>query len=145
MSRGTIADVNQSERTATELKINKQRSYATISDNQKALEECLRNVIRAMDKYATVYGLAPEGEYDVSFDWDDSILTDRDQQNQERLMLLNAGIISKVEYRMWYFGETKAQAEAAIQAVQQEQTDAMAAMALLPQVGKQGESPPAPE
>lgn len=145
LSRGTIADVNQSERTATELKINKQRSYATISDNQKALEECLRNVIRAMDKYATVYGLAPEGEYDVSFDWDDSILTDRDQQNQERLMLLNAGIISKVEYRMWYFGETKAQAEAAIQAVQQEQTDAMAAMALLPQVGKQGESPPAPE
>lgn len=145
LSRGTIADVNQSERTATELKINKQRSYATISDNQKALEDCLRNVIRAMDKYATVYGLAPEGEYDVSFDWDDSILTDRDQQNQERLMLLNAGIISKVEYRMWYFGETKAQAEAAIQAVQQEQTDAMAAMALLPQVGKQGESPPAPE
>ena len=98
-----------------------------------------------MDKYATVYGLAPEGEYDVSFDWDDSILTDRDQQNQERLMLLNAGIISKVEYRMWYFGETKAQAEAAIQAVQQEQTDAMAAMALLPKVGQQGESPPAPE
>lgn len=145
LSRGTIADVNQSERTATELKINKQRSYATISDNQKALEECLRNVIRAMDKYATVYGLAPEGEYDVSFDWDDSILTDRDQQNQERLMLLNAGIISKVEYRMWYFGETKAQAEAAIQAVQQEQTDAMAAMALLPKVGQQGESPPAPE
>ena len=145
LSRGTIADVNQSERTATELKINKQRSYATISDNQKALESCLRNVIRAMDKYATVYGLAPEGEYDVSFDWDDSILTDRDQQNQERLLLLNAGIISKVEYRMWYFGETKAQAEAAISAVQQEQADSMAAMTLLPSVGQQGESPPAPE
>lgn len=146
LSRGTIADVNQSERTATELKINKQRSYATISDNQKALEECLRNVIRAMDKYASVYNLAPEGEYDVSFDWDDSILTDRDQQNQEMLMLLNSGIISKVEYRMWYFGETKAQAQAAIESVQKEQTDSMLAMqTLLPNVNQNNPTPPAPE
>lgn len=145
LSRGTIADVNQTERTATELKMSKQKSYSTVSENQKALEECLRAVIRAMDKYATVYGLAPEGEYDVSFDWDDSILNDRDQQNQEKLMQLNAGIISKAEYRMWYYGETKAQAKAAIQAVQQENAEFMAATALLPQVGQQTASPPAPE
>ena len=145
LSRGTIADVNQSERTATELKINKQRSYVTISGNQKALEDCLRNVIRAMDKYASVYNLAPEGEYDVSFDWDDSILTDRDQQNQEMLMLLNSGIISKVEYRMWYFGETKAQALAAIEEVQNEQVSSMAALSLLPQINQSTQSPPAPE
>lgn len=143
LSRGTIADVNDTERTATELKINKQRSYATIADNQKALEACLRNVIRAMDKYATVYGLAPEGDYDVSFDWDDSILTDRDQQNQEMLMLLNAGIISKVEYRMWYYGETKAQAQAAIEEVRQEQAESM--MSMLPDIGQANSPPPAPE
>ena len=143
LSRGTIADVNDTERTATELKINKQRSYATIADNQKALEACLRNVIRAMDKYATVYGLAPEGDYDVSFDWDDSILTDRDQQNQEMLMLLNAGIVSKVEYRMWYYGETKAQAQAAIEEVRQEQAESM--MSMLPDIGQANSPPPAPE
>ena len=96
-----------------------------------------------MDKYATVYGLAPEGDYDVSFDWDDSILTDRDQQNQEMLMLLNAGIISKVEYRMWYYGETKAQAQAAIEEVRQEQAESM--MSMLPDIGQANSPPPAPE
>ena len=96
-----------------------------------------------MDKYATVYGLAPEGDYDVSFDWDDSILTDRDQQNQEMLMLLNAGIVSKVEYRMWYYGETKAQAQAAIEEVRQEQAESM--MSMLPDIGQANSPPPAPE
>lgn len=121
LSRGTLSDANQDARTATELRIIKQRSYATIHDNQTALEHCLKNVIHAMDVYATAYGLAPEGDYDVSFDWDDSIITDTDQQLQERLLLLNAGIISKSEFREWYFGETHSQAAAAVTAISQEQ------------------------
>ncbi|MCC8043909.1 MAG: phage portal protein [Clostridiales bacterium] len=128
LSRGTLSDANVDARTATELKIVKQRSYATIADNQKALESCLKNVIRAMDKYATMYHLAPEGEYDVSFEWDDSIITDTEQQMNERLMLLNAGIIGKAEFREWYFGETSAQAQAAIEALTQEQLAGMEQM-----------------
>lgn len=125
LSRGTLSDANVDARTATELRIVKQRSYATIADNQKALETCLKNVIRAMDKYATMYKLAPEGEYDVSFDWDDSIVTDSEQQMNEMLMLYNAQIISKQEFREWYFKETSAQAKAAIEALQQEQLAGM--------------------
>ena len=63
LARGTISDLNTvAARTATELMLVKQRSYATISDNQTALEHCLRDVIRAMDVYATTYNLAPAGE-----------------------------------------------------------------------------------
>lgn len=135
LARGTLAESPSEARTATELRILKQRSYATIADNQRALEGCLRDVIRAMDKYATMYGLAPEGEYDVSFEWDDSIITDTDQQMQERLMLLNAGVYSKAELREWYFGETPVQAKAAIEAVTAEQAEGMENLeALLPKV-----------
>ena len=128
LSRGTLSDANQEARTATEIKIIKQRTYTTVSDNQAALETCLRDVIRVMDAYATIYGLAPEGDYDVSFEWDDSILTDTDLQTQERLMLLNAGIISKAEFREWYFGETKAQAKAGITSVTEEQVNTAKAL-----------------
>ncbi|MBR0411069.1 MAG: phage portal protein [Eubacterium sp.] len=128
LSRGTLSDANVEARTATEIKIIKQRSYTTIADNQAALERCLKDVVRAMDKYATLYKLAPEGEYDVSFEWDDSILTDTDAEMQERMMMLNAGIISKAEFREWYFGETKAQAKAAIESITEEQAENMKAM-----------------
>ena len=120
LSRGTFSDANVDARTATELKIVKQRSYATVADNQKALEKCLRDVLRAMDVYATLYGLAPEGEYAASFEWDDSILTDVDQQLQQRLLLVNSGIMSKAELRQWYLGETEAAAEAAVKKIQGE-------------------------
>ena len=128
LSRGTLSDANVEARTATEIKIIKQRSYTTISDNQAALERCLKEVVRVMNKYATTYNLAPEGEYEVSFEWDDSILTDTDAQMQEYLMMLNAGIISKAEFREWYFGETKAQAKAAIDGITEEKKADMDAM-----------------
>jgi len=118
LSRGTLSDAPLEARTATELRILRQRTYATIADNQTALERCLRDVVRAMDKYATIYGLAPEGEYEVSFEWDDSILTDRAQEMSERLELMSQGIISKAEMRQWYTGETEPQAKAAIKAIQ---------------------------
>ena len=120
LSRGTFSDANVDARTATELRIAKQRSYATVADNQKALERCLRDVLRAMDKYATIYRLAPEGEWEASFDWDDSVLTDASAQLQERLLLLNAGVIGKAELRRWYLGESKEQAEAALAAMRNE-------------------------
>lgn len=143
LSRGTIADAVVEARTATELKILRSRSFATIADNQTALEKCLKDVVKAMDKYATIYHLAPEGEYDVSFEWDDSILTDTEQQMNERLMLVNAGMMGRVEFRMWYFGETRAQAEAAIEAITKEKTDQMEAMnPMLPSLGGGAGSPP---
>lgn len=117
LSRGTLSDANDAAKTATELKIQKQRSFATVLDNQKALERCLRDVLRAMDKYATLYGLAPEGEWDVSFEWDDSIIVDSETQMGQLLSLVNAGLMSKVEFRQWYFGESEAQAKAALDVV----------------------------
>ena len=128
LSRGTLSDANVEARTATELRIVQQRSYATIADNQKALERCLRDVVRAMNKYADIYGMAPEGDYEVSFEWDDSIMTDMNQQLEERLALMSAGVIGKQEFRQWYFGETEAQARAALEKLQQEQADSVKAM-----------------
>ena len=131
MSRGTIAQLEHTTdaKTATELRIMRQRSYATVADNQTALQRCLEDVIRVMDFYATEYKLAPPGAYETSFEWDDSIMVDTEQQLNERLTLLNAGVENKVGMRMWYFGETEAQAKAAIERAVQEEADHMSAVA----------------
>lgn len=131
LARGTISEVSGNEaKSATEIKILKQRTYATVHDNQMALEACLRDVVRAMDKFATLYNLAPEGDYEISFDWDDSILTDQEQRMNEYLALRAQGLMSKKEIRMWYFGETEEQAEAALQAVLDEAAQTQQSMML---------------
>lgn len=125
LSRGTISDAAAEARTATELKILKQRSYQANADIQEAIEACLKDVIYVMNTYASLYKITPEGEYDVNFEWDDSIIVDIDMEIQKRMTLLQNGITSKLETRMWYFGETERQAKEALQQVDGEAKEQM--------------------
>lgn len=125
LSRGTISDAAAEARTATELKILKQRSYQTNADIQKATEDCLKDTIYIMNAYASLYKITPEGEYDVNFEWDDSIIVDVDMEIQKRITLMQNGITSKLETRMWYFGETERQAKEALQQVDSEAKEQM--------------------
>lgn len=122
LSRGTLSDTASSEaRTATELKILKQRSFSANQDIQQALQKTLEDVIYIFNIYADLYEInESENEYEVSFEWDDSILVDTDTELNQRLRLLEKGIISKLELRKWYFGETEDQANEALSQVGKE-------------------------
>ena len=126
LSRGTLSEVtSQQAKTATELKILKQRSYATNADIQHALQDALEDVIYVMDVYCTLYDVTPAGEYEASFEWDDSILIDSESELSKRITLMQNGLASKLETRMWYYGETENQAKAALQQIDEEATQAM--------------------
>lgn len=126
LSRGTLSDVTTQEaKTATELKILKQRSFATNADIQTSLQDALSDVVYVMDVYCTLYEVTPPGEYEVSFEWDDSILVDSESELSKRITLMQNGLASKLETRMWYFGETENQARAAMMQIEEEATQAM--------------------
>lgn len=125
LSRGTLSDAATEARTATELKILKQRSYQENAEIQQALEETLRDVIYIMDVYCDLYQITEKGEYEVSFEWDDSIITDVDTELNKRIVLMQNGLTSKVENRMWYFGETERQALEALQKIEEESARAV--------------------
>ena len=115
LSRGTLSEDNMNvARTATELKILKQRSFSTNAEIQHALEDALRDVIYVMNTYCSLYQITPEGEYDVSFEWDDSILVDAEAELENRIILMQNGLAGRLENRMWYFGETERQATEAL-------------------------------
>ena len=126
LSRGTLSDVNTQEaKTATELKIIKQRSYATNADIQQALQDALEDLVYVMDVYCTLYEVTPDGEYEISFEWDDSIVVDSESELSKRITLMQNGLASKLETRMWYFGETENQAKAALMQVDEEARQVM--------------------
>ena len=120
LSRGTISDAASEARTATELKILKQRSYQSNADIQQALEDTLKDVIYIMNTYCDLYEITKEGDYDVNFEWDDSIIVDVDTELNKRMVLQQNGLTSKLETRMWYFGETERQAKEALMKVDEE-------------------------
>ena len=114
---GTLSEVSDTEKTAEEIRASKQRSYATVSDNQKALKNALSELVYAMDVWCTLYDLAPKGDYSVSFDFDDSIEADRKTQFAEKQILVKDGIMAPWEFRMWYFGEDEETAKAKVEKI----------------------------
>jgi len=120
LAYGTLSDPNTVDKTATEIKISKQRTYATIVDTQKELETALEQLIWSMDVWATIGGLAPAGGYEVAFQFDDSVVVDKDTQFQQDLRLVGQGLMSKVEFRMRNFGESEELARKALQEVDAE-------------------------
>ena len=122
LSRGSLSFVMYSEaRTATELKIVKQKSYAANREVQKELQRVLESTLDIMNTYCDLYKIVPQGEYERAFAWDDSIIIDKDAERQVDLLDVQAGLMSKVEYRMKWNGETEAQAIEALNKIYEQQ------------------------
>lgn len=125
ISRGTLSDASAEARTATELKILKQRTYSENLEIQQALQQSLDEVIYIMNVYCDLYKITPAGEYDTSYEWDDSILVDVDTELSKRITLMQNGLAGKLENRMWYFGETERQAQEALLKIEDENRQSM--------------------
>jgi len=95
------------DKTATEIKVSKQRSYTFVSDTQMALQRALEDLVYAMNFWAVLYGLIPPGnDYQVSFVWDDSIIVDAETERQTDRQDVAMGVMSLAEYRSKWYGET---------------------------------------
>lgn len=111
LAYGTLSDVQEVEKTAEEIKSSKQRSYATVSDIQQALQRALTDLVDAIDFWVSAEKLAPDGKYEVSFDWDDSIVTDNELERQQDRADLAIGAMTLLDYRMKWYGETEEEAK----------------------------------
>ena len=59
-----------------------------------------------------MYGLVPPGnDYQVSFDWDDSIVVDAEADRQTDRADVAMGVMSLAEYRSKWYGETLEEAQ----------------------------------
>ena len=98
LAYGTLSDPNTVDKTAEEIKASKQRSYSTVSDIQKSLQTALEQLVYAMDVMAQLSGLSGRKKYEMSFDWDDSIVIDKEQELASMQQDAVAGFIRKELY-----------------------------------------------
>lgn len=121
LSYGDISDPQTIEKTATEIRSSKQRKYVLVSSIQAALAHTFDSLIYAMDVYASLYGLAPAGDYEATYDWGDSILDDQETKDKEfsrDLQLTSAGVMNPWELRAKYLNEDEDTAKAALPTAQ---------------------------
>lgn len=111
LSRGTLSDAQETAKTATEIKIMKQRSYALISDLQQSFETAIEDYIYAIYCLASLYGMVQDGKYTATYRWDDSVIVDTEAERLRDQQEVSAGLMQKWEYRVKWYGETEQQAK----------------------------------
>jgi A118 family predicted phage portal protein len=121
LAQGTISDPATVALTATEIKMSKQRTYATIVDTQKALEDALESFLYAVDVWATIGNLAPKGVYSAIYSFDDSIVADHDTAFVQDTQAVGLQVMSKLEFRMRNYGEDEATARKMLALITTEQ------------------------
>lgn len=126
LAYGTLSDPTDIQKTSTEIKASKQRSYSTITGIQKALDKSLKNLVHIMDVYCdlylTIYKQQPDNkfiipeksEYAINASWDDSIVIDSDTERTRDMNEVRQGIMAKYEYRMKWYGEDEETAKTKI-------------------------------
>jgi A118 family predicted phage portal protein len=92
LAQGTISNPETVALTATEIKMSRQRTYATITDTQKALEDAFNGLLYAMDVWCTIGNLAAQGTYEANYQFDDSIVTDYESQFTQDQMIVGTSM-----------------------------------------------------
>lgn len=111
LSAGTLSDPQAVAKTATEILSSRQETYTTIADIQKSLETALRQLLISLEALGDAARIAPRGTYDVSFRWDDSIVTDKEERRKELYQLAVAGKFPLWRYYMDCLGYSEKEAK----------------------------------
>lgn len=103
LSYGTLSRVDTTDKTAEEILSSKQRSYDRVSDIQAALRTALEETVQAMQFLRDHYENQPRAKAALTCTFGDGVFEDTDKEYARRMQMVTAGLLSKVEFLMWYF------------------------------------------
>lgn len=110
LSHGIFSDVSIQAKTATEILHSLETFYNMNLSIQRTWEHAFHDLLAIMEQIALTYGMA-RGEYSASFSFGDSILADRATEFEEKMRLVDKGILSPVKMLAWYLNISEAKAE----------------------------------
>ena len=100
-SAGILSEVNTQNATATEIKRSMYDTFTLVDGMRSNIEKGIEDFLYSANVLANAYNLTPQGDYEVSFDWDYSLLEDSKETFSQLITAQSKGIISEVEIRQW--------------------------------------------
>lgn len=101
---------NGNIQTATQVISENSDMYRTINKHEIILRDVLEELLRIIARLGRVLGTNTNPDSEIVVDFDDSIIEDKNAERQSDRADMAAGIMSKVEYRAKWYGETEEEA-----------------------------------
>lgn len=110
LAYGTISNPNTVDRTATEIESSKQRSYSMVKDIQGQLQTALEDLVEAMNKWVSINGGPYVPDLKMTFNWDDSIVVDKNTELASMQVDVASGILRPEVYLAKKYGVSEKEA-----------------------------------
>lgn len=120
LAYGTLSHAKEVEKTATEIKMSKQRSFNSVSLMQSEWNEGLGQLAKAIEEMALLYGMCPAGNVETTFTFGDGVLEDTDVEYQRRWSMVLSNKLRPELFLAWYFGCSEEEALEMMPAPQQD-------------------------
>lgn len=128
---GTLSfDATKGLKTATEVISENSKTFGTVKAHENLLNDALVDMVHAIFDLAVRYGLTWEGKtveslisggYDVSVQFDDSIIEDKNAEINRGVSLVGAGLLSKRKFMTDMLGYTPEDADKELKQISEEQ------------------------
>ena len=128
---GTLSfDATKGLKTATEVISENSKTFGTVKAHENLLKDALVDMVHAIFDLAVRYGLTWEGKtveslisggYDVSVQFDDSIIEDKNAEINRGVSLVGAGLLSKKKFMTDLLGYTPEDADKELTQISNEQ------------------------
>lgn len=106
--------------TATQIVSENSQMFRTIKKHEIVLEDMLKELARTILRMGNLYcGQNLNTDVEITVDFDDSIIEDKESEFQRDMQLLSAGIMQRYEIRMKYLNESEETAKAALPQTQE--------------------------
>ena len=111
LAYGTLSHAQEIEKTATEIKMSKQRSFNTVSLMQDEWNNGLQQLSMAIQEIAVLYNICPAGNVETTITFGDGVLEDTDVEYQRRWSMVMANKLKPELFLAWYFGCSEEEAK----------------------------------
>lgn len=97
--------------TATQVESDDRRTIQSIKDHRDKLQDCIDNLVYALNAFADLYGLAPQGSYEIVYDFGD-ITYNREEDRLRWWQYVQANKVPAWMYFVKFEGMTEEDAKA---------------------------------
>ena len=94
-------------KTATEIISENSDMYRMIKKHEILLEDALRQLIQIIIRLGTILGNTLNPECEITIDFDDSIIEDKETERSRDRQDVSMGVMSLAEYRAKWYGESE--------------------------------------
>ena len=119
-SAGILSEIKTAKATATEIRRSMYDTFTIVDDMRSNIEKAIEDFLYSANVLANAYNLTTQGEYEIEWDWDYSLLEDSQETFNQLITSEAKGIIKKEEVRQFMKpNETLEESQKAIEEIKQ--------------------------